>query len=118
MSWSFVFRAYMGAVASYIQDAMLAAETLATEIKMSDVNETRQGQVRELYHILAILLKDRAQRIMMRAPVGNGFEVWRKLKETFEPAAAGRQLGLLQAILSPDLEAATSWTSSSFMRIW
>ena len=27
-----------------------------------------------------------------------------KLKETFEPAAAGRQLGLLQAVLSPDLD--------------
>ena len=46
ISWSFVFRAYMGAVSADIQDGMLAADGLPTEIKMSALNETRQTQAR------------------------------------------------------------------------
>ena len=55
--------------------------------------------------MMALVLKHRALRLLTGCESGNGFESWRLLVKTLEPQAAGRHLGMLAQVLSPELGA-------------
>ena len=60
-----------------------------------------------LYTLLASLMRNRALGVVRSTPRKNGFEAWRKLLQTLEPAERGRSLGLLSQLLSKSY-----WTST------
>ena len=95
IAWAFVFKAYCGAVDDNLQNAVETAEVEPNEIAMTALGPVHSRMSRQLYHMLAMLLTGRAQRIMMRVEVGNGYEVWRRLKLEFDPTVPGRTWGLV-----------------------
>eukprot|EP00969_Alexandrium_andersonii_P062538 2754410-Alexandrium_andersonii.AAC.1 len=64
--WQFVFKAYIGAVSDNILQGMLRVEDMADEVDNARLTATNRASSLQLYHILAMLLTGRAQRILMR----------------------------------------------------
>ena len=57
----------------------------------------------QLYHVLAVLVKDGAMKKARNAPVGDGSESWRLLCEDYEPRQKQRCQAMLSAILRVQL---------------
>ena len=104
LSWSFTFRAYIGAVDPLgrrmldeaskrsERDDIIDHETLPDlEIKVST----------QIFYILAMTCKGRALSIVQRVREGYGAEAWRMMCREFEPRLPSRFQGMLQSILMP-----------------
>ena len=52
-----------------------------------------------LYYLLAMLADGRAQSMVTNCVSGNGYELWRRIVQAYEPKVASRSQGLLVQIL-------------------
>ena len=57
----------------------------------------------DLYHLLVLTTSGAALLEIRNCQMGNGLEAWRRLSRRYASAVAGRKLGLLTVVLSPDL---------------
>ena len=48
-------------------------------IQLSNMSQQQRVQSEALYYVLALVLKQRALRLLMGVEPGNGFEGWRQL---------------------------------------
>ena len=99
--WSFKLRAYLVALDADVLDVAKRAEGTTEEIMLSNVGPDRMASCRALYTVLAMSLEGSALALAKSVEEGNGAELWRRLKEKYEPAAATRTMALLQRITAP-----------------
>ena len=104
--WRFTFEAYTGCLAPDLRPLMSQAAREQSMISMSVMDSRQRVLCETLYYVLAMILKQKALRLLMGVEPGNGFEGWRVLVRTMEPTAAGRHLGLLSQVLAPGLGSA------------
>ena len=71
-----------------------------TYIAMTSMNEAESGRSKQLYSILAGLLKGRPLRILQSVTDRNGLEVWRQLNIQFAPRTKGRAISILSAYMN------------------
>ena len=86
-------------------DVKLAVES-TTVATTTDANVNARSS--QLYHMLALLCKWRAQQIlpsMHERGETNGYDAYRQLAVLYEPRTATRTMGLLHEVLNP------SWSS-------
>jgi hypothetical protein len=101
--WKFTFEAYTGCISHEPRSLMATAAKEQNPIQLSNMSQQQRVLSETLYYVLALVLKQRALRLLMGVEPGNGFEGWRQLVKLLEPTAAGRHLGLLSQVLAPDL---------------
>ncbi|CAK0793479.1 unnamed protein product [Prorocentrum cordatum] len=100
-NWSFKMRQYLSAI-----DETLRAEVLdvdvnpSRELTMNDMAAEAQRRARQLAFILTMHTKDVALQMVTKLPdPSNGYEIWRRFLEEFEPAHKGRFRAMLMQIL-------------------
>ena len=101
--WRFTFEAYTGCISATLRTLMATAATETGPISLSGMSTEQRTLSETLCYVLALVLKQRALRLLMGVEPGNGFEGWRQLVKLLEPTAAGRHRGLLSQVLAPDL---------------
>ena len=65
----------------------------------SDMTVELQSLSTQLYHMLVMMLSDKALEIVRNSPEGVGAEVWRKLLWEYEPGVGIRYGAMLQSLL-------------------
>ncbi len=102
--WEFVFRAFLVTLDEAYRNELAQARMVQEEI----VNETLSGPAQarsvQLYYMLCLQCKGPALELCRAVTEGQGYECWRKLHDQFEPKASGRYMGMLMALLTPDLQ--------------
>ena len=100
-SWSFKMRQYIAAVDEelYLELVNVEANPLR-EIPLASMNEPRKRRARQLALILTMHTKDRALQMLTKlSDSANGFEIWRRFVEEWEPAHRGRYRTMLMQLL-------------------
>ena len=70
------------------------------EMPLAGMNEPQKRIARQLAFMLTMRTKDRAlQMITKLSDPGNGFEIWRRFLEEWEPAHRGRYRAMLMQLL-------------------
>ena len=99
--WSFKMRQYIAAVDEelYLELVSVEANPLR-EIPLAGMNEPQKRLARQLAFMLTMRTKDRAlQMITKLSDPANGFEIWRRFLEEWEPAHRGRYRAMLMQLL-------------------
>ena len=99
--WSFKMRQYIAAVDEelYLELVNVDANPLR-EMPLAGMNEPRKRRARQLAFMLTLHTKDRAlQMITKLSDPENGFEIWRRFLEEWEPAHRGRYRAMLVQLL-------------------
>ena len=94
-----------------LEHAQGEVEPLAVLVTPSDKQVNAQ-----LFHVLAMLVKEVAMKKARNAPVGLGIEIWRLLCEEYEPRKRRKFLGMLSAILWVQLREPQGESLDNFQR--
>ena len=95
--WSFKMRQYIAAVDEelYLELMNVDANPLR-ELPLAGMNEPQKRRARQLAFMLTMHTKDRAlQMITKLSDPANGFEIWRRCLEEWEPEHRGRYRAML-----------------------
>ena len=84
-SWSFLFKAYIGAVDTILRQMLESIATVESVILQNTLTLQEQKLSSQLYYILILLSTDKALTKMMVCPEGNGAEAWRQFLVEWEP---------------------------------
>ncbi|CAK0854432.1 unnamed protein product [Prorocentrum cordatum] len=104
-NWSFVLAAYCMAVDPRMDELMRdAAKVDADSYSHEYLDEEARRVNTNLYYILALTCKSKAQGIVKSVPSGEGLEAWRLLCVEFEPKVPSRFSGMLDSILYPHVQ--------------
>ncbi len=101
-SWSFVFLAFTAACSARLQPEMQQAGTAANPIINDTLPVKMQRRSRTLYYMLVLQVKGKALEICRSVVAGHGYDAWRRLRQEYEPDAAGRHMGMLMSIITPN----------------
>ena len=97
--WQWQLKQYVRAISPPMFELMEGIESdLDTECEHFSMLDEAVEQSRQLYSLLASLLRERPVQILRAIPDGNGCEVWRNLVRTLAPSSKARSLALLGAI--------------------
>ena len=99
--WSFKMRQYIAAVVEelYLEFVSVEANSLL-EMPLAVMNEPQKRRARQLAFMLTMHTKDRAlQMITKLSGPANGFEIWRRFLEEWEPTHTGRYRAMLMQLL-------------------
>ena len=99
--WSFKMRQYIAAVDEelYLELVHVEANPLR-EMPWARMNEPQKRRARQLSLMLTMHTKDRALQVITKlSDPANGFEIWRRFLEEWEPAHRGRYLAMLMQLL-------------------
>ena len=97
--WSFVFKAYAGAVNMDLQALMHRVVESETQILWETLNDKEQRFSTLLYYLLVMLSKKKALDKVKSVSEGHGLECWRLMHKEWEPKHSGRWGVMLQKIL-------------------
>ena len=99
--WSFRMRQHIAAVDEelYLELVNVEANPLR-EMPLVGMNEPQKRRARQLAFMLTMHTKDRAlQMITKLSDPANGFEIWRRFLQEWEPAHRGRYRAMLMQLL-------------------
>ncbi|CAE7849605.1 unnamed protein product, partial [Symbiodinium necroappetens] len=96
--WAFSFKNFMAIQDDEYRGDFAKAETSTEFLAFEDYGPAIRARSLRLYSILASYLKGRALKILRAEPKGDGFSVWRQLKEELQPTSRPRVLALAQAL--------------------
>ena len=102
--WAFVFRSCVHCVSADLGTLLHEAEGQTEQIPAEMLSPVARQLGTQLCHMLVLLCKDRALRVLQQVESGHGLECWRRLRVLYEPATGNRHVGLLQHILNPSFE--------------
>ena len=100
-SWSFKMRQYIAALDEdlYLELVNVESNPLR-EMPLACVSEPQKRRARQLAFMLTMHTKDRAlQMITKLSDPANGFEIWRRFLEEWEPAHRRRYRAMLMQLL-------------------
>ncbi|CAE7834903.1 RE2 [Symbiodinium sp. CCMP2592] len=97
--WSWQFKQYVRVICPGMHKLL---ESVESDLDDSNVHSEMSAETvdlsKQLYALLASLLRERPVQILKAIPDGNGCEVWRTLVRTLAPSNKARSLALLGAI--------------------
>ena len=99
-NWSLKMRQYIAAVDEELYLELVNVEaTPLREMPLAGLNEPQKRRARQLAFMLTMRTKDRALQMItkLRDPA-NGFEIWRRSLEEWEPTNRGRCRAMLNAV--------------------
>ncbi|CAE7237023.1 unnamed protein product [Symbiodinium sp. CCMP2592] len=96
--WAFAFKNFMAVQDDGYRSDFAKAESATEFLAFEDYGPALKARSLRLYSILASYLKGRALKILRADPKGDGFRVWRQLKEELQPTSRPRVLALAQAL--------------------
>ncbi|CAE7287414.1 unnamed protein product [Symbiodinium sp. CCMP2592] len=96
--WAFAFKNFMAVQDDGYRSDFAKAESATEFLAFEDYGPALKAPSLRLYSILASYLKGRALKILRADPKGDGFRVWRQLKEELQPTSRPRVLALAQAL--------------------
>ena len=99
--WSFKMRQYIAAVDEelYLELVNVEANPLR-EMPLAGKNEPQKSRARQLAFMLTMHTKDRALLMITKlSDPANGFEIWKRFLEEWEPAHRGRYRAMLMQLL-------------------
>ena len=99
--WSFKMRQYIAAADEELHLELVNVEANPLrEMPLAGMNVPQKRQARQLAFMLTMHTKDRALQMITKLsdPV-NGFEIWRRFLEEWEPAHRGRYRAMLTQLL-------------------
>ena len=113
--WSRVFRSWIGRffqgrmhinleIVEVLRDDSMKLADLNLEAASSDILAALEQQGRELYHVLIMFVRGKAQRLVLNAGEGEGFEAWRLLIRRFRPTSVATTVGRLIEVLGTSFE--------------
>lgn len=97
--WSFVFKAYCGAISPTLSTLMDAAQIQTDPISLVSMSAEQKEMAEELYYILILLAESGALKMLKNCERRNGFEAWRLWTQEWEPKTSQRFAGLLTELL-------------------
>ena len=98
--WSFVFKAYMSAIDARYSDLLEQAGDKDSIIRNLDLEPHEKQLSTQLYYILVMLCRDKAQDKMNAVGSGEGFEAWRQFIIDWDPKVRTRRVGMMIKILT------------------
>ena len=98
--WSFKMRQYIAAVDEELHLELVNVEANPLrEMPLAGMNEPQKRRARQLAFMLTMHTKDRAlQMITKLSDPANGFKIWRRFLEEWEPAHRGRYRAMLMRL--------------------
>ena len=97
--WSWAFKQYVRVISPNMFTLLESVEAdLDDECDHAEMSAETVDMSKQLYALLASLLRERPVQILKAVPNGNGCEVWRTLVRTLAPSSKARSLALLGAI--------------------
>ena len=98
-NWVWGFRQYMGALdINFTSEMDFVEKNLSAPLPMSMQTSAQQQRARQVYAMLASLIRGRGYLVVKQCETGNGYEALRQLMAMFAPKSQGRSLGILTAI--------------------
>ena len=111
MQWSFIFENYVALVRADFLPFLEEAAGHEEPIDMEALGDVAKATSQNIYILLSQFLEGQRLRMTMLVKGRNGLEVWRQLKQKYEPHTGSRAMGALQSVLNYKLRiAATSRT--------
>ena len=102
-SWSFLMETAANAIDLKMNGLLNQAVNAPSEPKLAGMSGDEERKLAgELFRLMVPLLRERPLHIARQSEKGNGFMLWRRLKEVYEPKVASRWTSVLMGILSPD----------------
>ncbi len=100
LSWFWSLKQYLGALDSAFSTEVAYLETTPSTEILSYASPESEQRSKQLYSLLASLVKGRGLQVIQRIPMQNGFEALRQLMQLFQPTSRTRSLGILSALTS------------------
>ena len=99
--WSYKMRQSFAAVDEELYREFLDVEANPLrEMPLAGMNEPQKRRARQLSFMLTMHTKDRALRMITKhSDPANGFEIWRRFLQEWEPAHRGRYRAILMQLL-------------------
>ena len=99
--WSFKMRQYIAVVDEELFEELTDIEANPLrEVPLTEMSDLQKRRARQLAFMLTMHTKDRAlQMITKVCDPANGFEIWRRFLEEWEPAHRGRYRAMLVQLL-------------------
>ena len=99
IQWFWGFKQYLYALdTSFSEEIGYIEGDPSIEINMPYKSPETEQRSRQLYSLLASLVKGRGLQVIQRIPHQNGFEALRHLIQLFQPSSRTRSLGILSAL--------------------
>jgi len=98
--WSFVFKGFMVAIDSRYQEIFERVENADAPVSNRDLDPANRHLSTQLYYILVMLSRDKAQDKIKKIAAGEGFEVWRNISLDYDPKVRTRRVALLIKVLT------------------
>jgi len=112
--WSFVFSEHVALWKPEIHNLMVEAVKSEAPLVMSDMSDAAKKSSMLLYSLLTQLLVGTSLRRLMKIQGRSGLEVWRLMKQKFEPNNESRMMGgdFSRSFPKPGMGMVTSMLSS------
>ena len=81
--WAFVFRSYVHCVSADLGTLLHEAEGRTEQIPAEKLSPVARQLGTQLYHMLVLLCKDRALRVLQQVESGHGLDCWRRLRALY-----------------------------------
>ena len=107
--WEFGLRAYLSMTGISDTLNLVWAQEHAAVIALAGSITAVQESSRNLYYVLAMIVRGKAQLLIRAIEVGNGFECWRQLVKRYGKRDDVSTMGLLLRILGYSC-GRSSWT--------
>jgi len=98
--WSFTFKGLMVAIDSRYQEIFERVENSVEPLNNNDLDGVNRHLSTQLYYILVVLSRDKAQDKIRKITAGEGFEVWRNISLDYDPKVRTRRVALLIKVLT------------------
>ena len=98
--WKWAFENYMACVEPRFVPELEAAAASPDSLALDDMGNETQKRSYMLFAVLAGLLEAKSQQIAKNMQDRNGYELWRRLHQEFEPDLGARRLALLDVVTS------------------
>ena len=98
--WAFVFKAYTSAVDPRFAPAFDKIECSEVPLHNAALEPSERSMSTQLYYILVMLSRGKAQSKIAKVSSGEGFEAWRQFAMDWDPRVKTRAVGQLVKLLT------------------
>ena len=98
--WAFQLKIYLMAVNSQFTQALERIEPSPVVMSNANLSPRSREMSTQMYYVLAMLSKARAQDKLRLVPQGEGFRAWHQFVSDYDPKVKTRRVGMLMEILT------------------
>ena len=98
--WAFQLKIYLMAVNSQFTQALERIESSPVMLSNASLSPRSREMSTQMYYVLAMLSKARAQDKLQLVPQGEGYRAWHQFVSDYDPKVKTRRVGMLMEILT------------------